>query len=139
VDDPNDPNVHIVYIDDDENSCEIVRTIMKSQMGMTNLTVYNDSSDMDAKLMALPGVPALILLDLQMEPLTGFDVLKSLRENAIFTDVKIVALTASITSHDVQAIKKAGFNGYIGKPIGVRLFPVQLRKLLDGQSGGWIG
>src|SRR5688500_9310691 len=107
-----DPNVHIVYIDDDENSCEIVRTIMKSQMGMTNLTVYTDSSDVIAKLLALACAPALVLLDLQMEPLTGFDVIKALRENTTYANIKIIALTASITSHDVQEIKKAGFNGY---------------------------
>src|SRR5688572_17205725 len=99
-----DPNVPIVYIDDDENSGEIVKTILKSQMGMNNLTLYNDSSNVTEKLSTLSVAPALVLLDLQMEPLTGFEVVRVIRENPALNNLKVIALTASVTSHDVQAI-----------------------------------
>jgi len=86
----------------------------------------------------------LILMDLQMPEMNGFEATEYIR-NKINSDIPIIALTADVTSVDVEKCKAIGMNDYISKPIDDKLlykkimkyvkYPDQ-KKLNDGKENG---
>ena len=62
-------------------------------------------------------VPKLILLDLKMPKVDGFDVLRSLKENDRTRCVPVVVMTSSAEERDVAASYRLGANGYVVKPV----------------------
>jgi two-component system cell cycle response regulator DivK len=76
--------------------------------------------------------PELVLMDIQMPGKDGFELLSEIRASATFSDLRVVALTAHAMAGDRDKAMKAGFDGYITKPIDIRLFPEQVADALDG-------
>lgn len=62
----------------------------------------------------------IILMDLQMPELNGFETTKYIR-NIMQLDIPIIALTADVTTVDVEKCKEVGMNDYISKPVDERL------------------
>jgi CheY-like chemotaxis protein len=62
-------------------------------------------------------VPNLILLDISLPGMDGWEVLSLLRAEAQLKDVPVIALTASATIGDRERYLRAGFNDYVPKPI----------------------
>jgi two-component system cell cycle response regulator DivK len=78
--------------------------------------------------------PDLILLDINMPKMNGYDVLTRLRQNRKFSAVPVLAVTAYAMKEDQQKILEAGFNGYLPKPIDRTRLLGELRRfgiLLD--------
>jgi len=75
----------------------------------------------DAALAALKtSVPDLILLDIGMPGIDGFEVHKRIRQDPRLAGVKVVALSASVMKEDMERINAAGFDAFIPKPIDVK-------------------
>jgi two-component system response regulator len=68
--------------------------------------------------------PALILLDLNLPKVHGFEVLKQLREDAVFKDVPVIILSSSNEERDRAQAQRLGANLYIRKPINFNDFNV---------------
>ena len=75
--------------------------------------------------------PALILCDLTMPRLSGFEVLAALREDEALAAIPFVFLSASVEPERLQAGLDRGAVGYVTKPFGLS----QLRQLLTEQLG----
>jgi two-component system cell cycle response regulator DivK len=76
----------------------------------------------------------LILMDIALPDADGFQSLASLRSHPRFQEVPIVAVTADISTENLNRAKKAGFNGFIGKPLDPDRFPEQVRRVLLGEE-----
>lgn len=63
--------------------------------------------------------PHIILLDINMPVMNGFQVLEKLRGDSRFMDIPVVMLTTSSTHEDVVASYRRGVNSYICKPVGL--------------------
>jgi CheY-like chemotaxis protein len=61
--------------------------------------------------------PDLVLLDINLPDMDGFEVLKMLRTNPYCKTLPIVAVTANAMHGDKENILSAGFNGYVAKPL----------------------
>lgn len=72
--------------------------------------------------------PDLILLDINMPRMNGYDVLTRLRQNWKFYDVPVLAVTAYAMKEDQQKLLDAGFNGYLPKPIDTARLLGELRR-----------
>ena len=59
----------------------------------------------------------LILCDLHMPKLDGFEVARQIRRDPQLSEVPLVAVTASAMQGDLEKVMSAGFNGYVTKPI----------------------
>jgi two-component system cell cycle response regulator DivK len=75
----------------------------------------------------------LVLMDLHLPYEDGYGALEKLRSDARFAHTKIVAVTAEATSACMEKARKAGFDGFIGKPINPDKFPGQIVTILKGQ------
>jgi len=79
--------------------------------------------------------PDAILLDLQMPFLDGFTVVRQLREDQRLSDTPALAVTALALSEGREKALKAGFNGYITKPVDFSSLRTELLKLLPARGG----
>jgi two-component system cell cycle response regulator DivK len=76
----------------------------------------------------------LILMDIALPDSDGYQSLASLRTDARFEDVPIVAVTADVSLDNLTRAKKVGFNGFVGKPLDPDRFPDQIRRVLQGEE-----
>jgi len=112
----------ILIADDTVRSRELLRSILESS-GYEVLEA-EDGEQVVAQASAFG--PNLIILDLQMPKMNGYDAAKALRKTPAFKTTPILALTAAISDMSPDAIAAAGFTGYLVKPIG----PARLRQCI---------
>ena len=133
-----DAQPSFLYVEDDAFSQQVLRMILTRVMGYSKLTEFEDSKDFMERLKALPEIPTIIFLDIQVQPLNGYEMLKLIRSDATYQASKVIALTASIMPSDVVMLQKVGFDGLIGKPIAHKLFPGLVQKILAGEPVWYI-
>lgn len=76
--------------------------------------------------------PDVVLLDIQLPGLDGYEVLKRIREVPSLNGLKVVALTAYAMQRDRERVDTAGFDGYVTKPIDLD----KLQEAIATRSGG---
>lgn len=128
----------IVYAEDDELSILAMKMVIEKVMKLQNLTVFHSSGKFMDKLNQLGTIPDLFLLDIQMKPYDGFELLGMLKNDGRFQKSKIIALTASVMSEEVERLKQAGFHGAIAKPLDIPAFPGLIYGILKGESIWYI-
>lgn len=77
--------------------------------------------------------PEIVLMDIQLPGRDGFALLEEIRRSR-HARLRVVALTAHAMRGDRERALEAGFDGYITKPIDVRLFPEQVTRALAGET-----
>jgi two-component system cell cycle response regulator DivK len=75
-------------------------------------------------------VPSIILVDIQLPKMSGYDVVRALRSNAALRDVPIVAVTSYAMPGDQKKAMAAGCNGYIENPIDPDNFVAEIAQFL---------
>ena len=108
----------VLIIEDNERNLELVRDILQGK-GYSTLEAGTVE---DGLKIARAQVPDLILMDIQLPGMNGIEGLKALRKEPVTAGIPIVAITASVMLSDREQIMRAGFNGFIEKPITVRSF-----------------
>jgi len=124
----------ILYVEDNETNRSVMQLIIEKTMGMQSLTIFEDSSKFMERVKALPESPDVILLDIHVHPLDGFEMLNLLRADPVYNEAKIIAITASVTNEEIDELQSAGFDGGIGKPLRVQTFPDLLTQILNGET-----
>ena len=130
-----EPTLPVVYIEDDAESREVMQVLLVEMLGMNHVTILPDSSDFIENVTAISPTPQLFMLDIHMQPIDGFAMLKQLREHSAFKQTPAVALTASVMSEEIAQLREAGFDGVIAKPIDLDTFSNQLNHILTNGSG----
>ena len=128
----------IVYVEDDEPSIFVMKMILERVMNLKNTYILRSSRDFLPQVKGLGVIPDLFLLDIQMRPYDGFELLSMLRSDAQFAQSKVVALTASVMNEQVARLKESGFDGAIAKPLNIDLFPQLIKNILNGESVWYI-
>jgi CheY-like chemotaxis protein len=118
----------ILYIEDNQENWILVKRIMEAE-GYRVLGAFDGPSGIES---AKAERPALILLDINLPDMDGYEVASRLRAMPEFRTVPIIALTANVMRGDREKTLKAGCSGYIEKPIDVDRLPSQLAAFLEG-------
>lgn len=93
------------------------RTLVKAAFAGTAVTVIEAAHGQDA-IDQLQSTPVdLLLMDLRMPVMNGYEAVREIRRSQAFGRLPIVALTASVMGDDLDNIEKFGFDGYIQKPV----------------------
>lgn len=108
-----DMNLQILVVDDYKTMIRIIRNLLK-QLGFNNV---DDAADGSAALeMLRSGKYGLCISDWNMEPMTGYELLKEVRADDKLKGLPFIMVTAESKTENVIAAKKAGVNNYIVKP-----------------------
>jgi CheY-like chemotaxis protein len=127
-------NYAYLYVEDDPLSREIMQMILENVMDIQNFTILSDSSSFMEQIGTLSRKPDVIMLDIHVKPYSGFEMLNMLRANPLYTNAKIIALTASVMSEEVEKLRLVGFDGAIAKPLSMQTFPDMMSRVLAGES-----
>jgi signal transduction histidine kinase/CheY-like chemotaxis protein len=119
----------ILYIEDNRENRMLVRAIMEAE-GYTIVDAEDGLSGIEA---AVREEPALILLDVNLPGIDGYEVVAVIKSFPAFATTPVVALTAYAMEGDRQRTLVAGCDGYIQKPIDVDTFPRQVEEFLHGK------
>ena len=123
-----------VYVDDDLTSREVMELLLTHRLGLIQCQMYDNSATFAEEIDSFAQSPTVIFIDIHMHPYNGFDLLKMLRNNELFVDTMIIAVTASVMNEEVERLKETGFDGAIGKPIDPDEFPNLVQKILNKEQ-----
>jgi two-component system cell cycle response regulator DivK len=121
----------ILVIEDNAKNLKLVRDVLQ-YAGFDVIEARTGEEGVDV---AASCDPDLVLMDLQLPGMDGTQTLHRLRTGRLPRQVPVVAVTAFAMQADRDRALKAGFDGYIEKPISVRALPSQVRGYL-GREGG---
>ena len=76
-------------------------------------------------------IPDLILLDIMMPGMDGFQTIKKIKENKKWKSIPIYAVTAKAMLEDKQVILKHGFDDYISKPVSSNILAFKIQKVIN--------
>jgi len=116
----------VLVADDKDTGRELVRTVLEN----SGYQVFEASDGEAAVAEARRIHPDLIILDIHMPGLDGFEVIEKLRSEDRFNATPIIALTASAMMGDRERAMAAGFTGYITKPIRLGALRAEVERLL---------
>ena len=108
-----DPSLPILVVDDYNTMIRIIRNLLR-QLGFQDV---DDAADGTAALSKMEGKKyGLVISDWNMEPMTGYELLKQVRANPETAGTPFIMITAESKTENVVAAKQAGANNYIIKP-----------------------
>jgi len=120
---PDISNWRVLAVDDEPDNLLVLADVVEIH-GATVQRAYSGQAALDALDQFEPTV---ILLDLRMPGVDGWEVHKRLRAQPKYARVPIIAITALAMPADIERAKEAGFDGYIVKPLDVtKLIPTLL-------------
>ena len=119
----------ILVVDDNLDSRELVVKVLKNK----GYEMVEAADGEEAIEKAIAERPNLILLDISIPKLNGYEVTQKLKGMEEFENIPIVALTAHAMKGDRKKALEAGCEGYITKPINVRELPAQVKSFIKGR------
>ena len=107
----------LLVVDDYNTMIRIIRNLLK-QLGFDNI---DDASDGSEALSKMRGKKyGLVISDWNMEPMTGYDLLREVRASPELSKTPFIMITAESKTENVIAAKKAGVSNYIVKPFNAQ-------------------
>ncbi len=125
--DENDNIYKIIYVEDNPANLKLVERIIGHIPNTKMISATTGELCVD---MAKAHKPNLILLDINLPGIDGFEVLRRLRENAETVDIPVMAVSANAMPRDIEKGKACGFIDYITKPIDVRNLLDKIKQIL---------
>jgi two-component system cell cycle response regulator DivK len=120
----------ILIVEDNEKNLKLVRDVLQVK-GYETLEAVTAE---DGLKIAAERMPDLVLMDIQLPGMNGIEALKALRANPATAAIPVIAITASVMQQDRQEIMRAGFNGFIEKPINLRNFLDTVQKAMQAKT-----
>lgn len=125
---PDDGKYKILLVEDNEINMEIESDILHD-LGFSVDTAEDGSIAVDKMKKAAPGDYDLILMDIQMPVMNGWEATREIRNlsNRAIADIPIIALSANALESDIRMSVKSGMNAHMAKPIDIE----KLRKTIE--------
>jgi two-component system chemotaxis response regulator CheY len=120
----------VLVVDDYNTMVRIIRNLLK-QLGFEDVDDASDGASALAKMRAKKY--GLVISDWNMEPMTGYELLKEVRADPALGQVPFIMVTAESKTESVIAAKKAGVNNYIVKPFNAQTLQHKIQSVFpDG-------
>ena len=120
----------VLLVEDNEINREIAEEILKS-VGIVVETAI-DGAEAVEKVRGKPGVYDLVLMDIQMPVMNGYEATRAIRAlgRTDTNRLPILAMTADVFAEDITTAEEAGMNGHLGKPVNLAKLSCELKKWL---------
>lgn len=122
----------VFVVDDNPLNLELVSDVLEA----AGHVVRQASSGAEALQAVRSDAPDLILMDIGLPGMDGYEVLRALRGDPATAAIPVVALTAYAMAGDELQARESGFDGYITKPINTRSFAQTVSRLLEQPRPG---
>ncbi len=122
-------NLHALVIEDEADSADVVARILQFH----RISYAVAASAEEALDMMEPEKPTLLIVDLALPGMDGWEFLKTVRDNPATAHLPAVAVTAYHSTNVAQEAIKAGFDAYFPKPIEATSFVRELERILNGE------
>ena len=121
----------ILIVDDNSD----VREVLRCQLELLGYLVISAENGYDGVEKAMAEQPDLILMDVMMPEMDGWQASRAVRSNPQTKNISILAATAMCRRADLNACLEAGCNGYIVKPFTLRELQRRIRELIVQNCG----
>ena len=122
-----DPAMPILVVDDYNTMIRIIRNLLR-QLGFSDVDDAPDGSIALSKLHLKRY--GLVISDWNMEPMTGYDLLREVRASPELSTTPFMMITAESKTENVIAAKKAGVSNYIVKPFNAATLKTKMEAVL---------
>jgi CheY-like chemotaxis protein len=119
----------VLVVDDNPVSRELIREVLESP----HQRILEAEDGEEALKKVLEEEPDVVLLDIQLPALDGYEVLRRIRDHPRFARLPVIALTAFAMREDSEKALALGFDGYVTKPIDAASLRSRIRDLLSNQ------
>ncbi len=126
-----DLSMPVLIVDDYNTMIRIIRNLLR-QLGFEHI---DDASDGSAALLKMEQRKyGLVISDWNMEPMTGYDLLKQVRANPEMSATPFIMVTAESKTENVIAAKKAGVSNYIVKPFNAQTLKSKIEAVFPDEQ-----
>lgn len=122
----------VLIVDDDTDNLTLAAEYLK-YVGAAVRTAFNGEEGLRA---VREFTPTIVLCDLSMPIMDGWEFLKSIRKDAAFASTPVIALTAHAMPQDRQRVVEAGFDGYVTKPFMFTALVEEMKRWLTRHHQG---
>ena len=122
----------VLYIEDNDVNVLLMQAMLERLPGLRLLSAAVPA---DGLVLAQSEKPALLLLDIQMPGMDGFEVLARLRADPATRAIPAIAVSANARQVDIDAALAAGFSAYLTKPVDLRQLLDTVQATLAGTHG----
>jgi len=126
-----DPSMPVLVVDDFSTMVRIIRNLLR-QLGFSDIDDAQDGAAALAKMRAKHY--GLVISDWNMEPMTGFDLLRQVRSDPGLEQTPFIMVTAESKTDNVVAAKKAGANNYIVKPFNAQTLKAKIEAVFADRA-----
>ncbi len=123
-------NKTILVVDDIELNRKLISEFFKQY----EISILEAQNGVEAIEMVQSYIPDLIIMDIKMPVMDGYEATKIIRTIPQFAEIPIIALTASAMKGDEQSILEAGCNAYLAKPVDKNLLLFEVVKYLSNEN-----
>ncbi|MBD0344881.1 MAG: response regulator [Coleofasciculus sp. Co-bin14] len=128
--------VEILLVEDDLGDSDLIQEVFEESQFSVTINLVRDGDSAIAYLRqegeyANATLPDLILLDLNLPPLGGQEVLKAIKSDNYLKHIPVIILTTSDSREDILRSYQLGANSYISKPLGLEEFVEVIRLIED--------
>ena len=122
--------MHFLCAEDNELNAEILEELLKMQ-GAECTICENGEKVVETFEQSVPGTYDMILMDVQMPVMNGYDATRAIRRSVHKQagTIPIIAMTANAFSEDIQHSLAAGMNAHISKPVDMRILEKTIRSI----------
>jgi two-component system cell cycle response regulator DivK len=106
----------VLIIEDDEKS----RRLLSDVLTFHGYEILQTDCGEDGMSMLASSDIALVLMDIQLPGISGFEALAQIRASASLCQTKVIAVTASVMDSDRRKVLDAGFDDYLPKPVNLK-------------------
>jgi two-component system, cell cycle response regulator DivK len=117
----------ILIVEDTEDNRRIMRDLL-SNAGFDIIEAYDGQAAVAA---AAKYVPDLILMDIQLPVLNGYEAIRRIKADIRLRSIPIIAVTSYALSGDKESARAAGCDRYVAKPFSPRQLLATIRELLE--------
>jgi CheY-like chemotaxis protein len=121
-----------ILLAEDNAANRYLETFLLEKAGYTVIHAHNGT---EALRLALADRPDLVLMDLQMPEMDGYESARRMHAEPQLANTPIVAVTSYAMTRDREKALKLGFAGYIEKPIQPQTFATEISQFLSGKAG----